>query len=177
MKKEYEFKNGERYGIEEAGRDGVLVFKDAIFKASFDEDWSNDYGKSSIKEKLEKWWDEYAPDELREAYDVSLLSAEEVYSQEELDEWHRGLKSTQLPLFANDWKARIKRIKGKRTSCWWWLRTPYPSYSGNVASCYTDGSLNSDYANLTNGCVPACYPKKLTNSLEPGSSSGGKEGE
>lgn len=155
------FKDGKTYELEEAGRDGILVFKDAIFRAPFDENGSNKWDKSSLKAKLEEWWKNYAPDELKEKYDVSLLAAEEVFDQEDLNYFYgSGSKtSVQLPLFANDWKAKIKRYKGRKTSCWWWLRSPCPWNSNDEALVSTDGSRDIDIAYSGYGCVPALYPK------------------
>lgn len=133
---EIKFKNGKTYELEDAGRDGILVFKDAIFKAPFDEDGdTNVWEKCSLKKRLESWWEENAPDALKEKYDVSMLSIEEVFDKEEIDWFFDGSgkkppKSNQLPLFAKDWKARIKRLP--------------------------DGKTSFGY-----GCVPACYPKEL----------------
>ena len=164
---EIKFKNGKTYELEDAGRDGILVFKDAIFKAPFDENGdTNVWEECSLKKRLESWWEENAPDVLKAKYGVSMLSIEEVFDQEEID-WffsESGKKkpeSNQLPLFAKDWKARIKRLPGGKASCYWWLRSPsMPWYVHGTAVVYPDGSLSANFAGSGNGCVPVCYPKK-----------------
>lgn len=179
---EIKFKNGKTYELEDAGRDGILVFKDAIFKAPFDEDGdTNVWEKCSLKKRLESWWEENAPDALKEKYDVSMLSMEEVFDQEEIDWFFSGSRkkkpeSNQLPLFAKDWKARIKRLPDGKTSYYWWLRSPGPWNAGDAARVSTGGSLDNGNAGDGNGCVPACYPKwYLSSSLEPSAfSDGGK---
>lgn len=179
---EIKFKNGKTYELEDAGRDGILVFKDAIFKAPFDKGGdTNVWEKCSLKKLLESWWDENAPDALKEKYDVSMLSIEEVFDKEEIDWFFDGSgkkppKPNRLPLFAKDWKARIKRLPDGKASYYWWLRSPLPWYAFYAAFVYPDGSLHYIYALHGNGCVPACYPKGyLSSSLEPSAfSDGGK---
>lgn len=166
---EIEFKNGKTYELEDAGRDGILVFKDAIFKAPFDEDFdengdANVWEKCSLKQRLESWWNENAPDVLKEKYDVSMLSMEEVFDQEEIDRFFdlcgkKAPKSNQLPLFAKDWKARIKRLPAGKTSDRWWLRSPVPWYADDAAVVGVGGPLHGDYVYISCGCVPALYPK------------------
>lgn len=174
---EITFNNGVRYEIEEAGRDGILVFKDIPFEAPFDKNCCNKWEKSTLKAELEKWWNENAPKELKEKYDVSILTPEEVFDQKRLDHFFgKGEKtSVQLPLFANDWKAKIKRLIGDDRSYWWWLRCGYPWYSNYAAFVSTDGSLGGGRAYIAIGCVPACYPKYLSNSLDSSAFSDGDE--
>lgn len=177
---EIKFKNGKTYELEDAGRDGIMVFKDAIFKAPFDEDGdTNVWEKCSLKKRLESWWEENAPDALKEKYDVSMLSIEEVFDQEEINWFFDGSgkkppKSNQLPLFAKDWKARIKRLPDGKTSYYWWLRSPLPWYAIYAAFVDPDGSLHNFHAYHGYGCVPACYPKGyLSSSLESSAFSDG----
>lgn len=164
---EIKFKNGKIYELGFAGRDGILVFKDAIFKAPFDEDGNtNVWDKCSLKKQLESWWKENAPDMLKDKYDVSMLSMEEVFDQDEIDLFFDGNgkkppKSNQLPLFAKDWKARIKRLPDGKTSYYWWLRSPYPWNVHSAALVCIDGSLFDNFVYYGSGCVPACYPKKI----------------
>ena len=106
---EVAFNDGVRYEIEEAGRDGILVFKDIAFQTEFDReglhhDCGNDWETSALKKYLEDWWDKNAPEELKDKYDVGILSAEDVFDQETLDGFFgKGkTKSNQLPLFKND---------------------------------------------------------------------------
>lgn len=175
---EYEFKNGETYELDKAGRGNILVFRDAIFESKFDRDCDNDWEESSLKKELEEWWEENAPEELKAKYEVSILSAEEVYDQETLDRYFgKGkAKSIQLPLFKKDWKAKIKRLVGESTSYWWWLKNKSPWYSHDAAYVHTDGSLGNYGAYNANGCVPACYPRKLATSPSPSAFSGGGKG-
>lgn len=169
------FKNGKTYELEDAGRDGILVFEDAIFEAPFDEDIVGDanvWEKCSLKKRLESWWEENAPDALKAKYDVSMLSVEEVFDQEEIDEFFSGSgkkkpESNQLPLFAKDWKARIKRLPDGKTSDHWWLRSLNPWARSQRCLVTPDGSLCGDFVDYGYGCVPACYPKgHLSSSLE-----------
>lgn len=160
------FKDGKTYELEDAGRDGILVFKDAIFEGPFDEDGdTNVWERCSLKKHLESWWDENASAAFKEEYDISILSREEVFDQEELD-WFFSIgrqeppKSNQLPLFAKDWKARIKRLPDGKTSCYWWLRSPCYLDAGRADLVSIDGALTGGGLFRGYGCVPACYPKK-----------------
>lgn len=166
---QYLFKNAKTYELDEAGRDSILVFRDAIFKAKFDRDCKIDWEKSSLKKELEVWWEENAPEELKAKYQISILSAEEVFDQETLDRFFgKGeVKAIQLPLFKNDWKAKIKRLVGVDTSCSWWLKNKSHWNSSDVVFVNVGGFLDYDYADYTHGCVTACYPKYLSNSLDP----------
>lgn len=50
--------------------------------------------------------------------------------------------------------GRIKTLNG--SSRYWWLRSPYVSYSGYVRIVLTDGSLNYNFALSAIGVSPAC---------------------
>lgn len=163
---EYSFKDGSKHILDDAGRNGILVFRDAISEARFDDksDYSGDYSKSTVKVLIEKWWEDNAPNELKEKYDVALLSAEEVFSQEELDAYYDGSgkkapKSIQLPLFANDWRNKCKNISGKKHGTWWWLRTQSPWICCLAALVGPAGTLYGGGARYSYALVPACYPK------------------
>lgn len=149
-KNEIVFKDGSKHILDDAGRNGILVFRDAISEAPFDDksDYSGDYSKSTVKALIEKWWEDNASNELKAKYDVALLSAEEVFSQEELDAYYDGSgkkapKSIQLPLFANDWRNKCKNLFGKKYGTWWWLRTQSPWYCYGAATWVPQGRWTS----------------------------------
>lgn len=162
---EIEFKNRKTYELEDAGRDGILVFKDVIFKAPFDKGgYTNVWETCSLKKRIESWWKKNAPDVLKEKYDVSMLSMEEVCDKKEIDRLFYGSiwkspKSNQLPLFAKDWKARIKRLPDGKPCDYWWLRSPDPWSGIDAAGVGIGGSPYSHNASNIYGCVPALYPK------------------
>lgn len=165
-KNEIVFKDGSKHILDDAGRNGILVFRDAIAEAPFDDksDYSGDYSKSTVKALIEKWWEDNAPNELKAKYDAALLSAEEVFSQEELDAYYDGSgkkapKSIQLPLFANDWRNKCKNLSRKKYGTWWWLRTQSPWHCRSAACVGPAGALSHYYASGSIALVPACYPK------------------
>ena len=152
----YEFKNGETYDIQLADKNGILVFVDAICEIPFDdkEDWrdcTNNYEQSTIKQFLEKWWEENAPDSLKSSYRIDLLESDQVIDSDRT-----------LELFKN-WHNRVKGLKGKKYSTWWWTKTANPSDADRVRSIDEDGGLNNDDADDDNGCVPACVPINESN--------------
>lgn len=64
------------------------------------------------------------------------------------------LKTTPLSFYQGATNAdRIKTLNGSARS--WWLRSPHPSYSGNVRNIYTDGSSHYDNANYASGLSAA----------------------
>jgi len=151
-----EFKNGETYDIQLADKNGILVFVDAICEIPFDdkEDWidcTNDYEKSTIKQFLEKWWEENVPDLLKSSYRIDLLESDQVIDSDRT-----------LELFKN-WHNRVKGLKGKKYSTWWWTKTALPSYARHVRGIHPDGGLSGVIATYTLGCVPACVPINESN--------------
>lgn len=67
-----------------------------------------------------------------------------------------------LELFKN-WHNRVKGLKGKKYSTWWWTKTANPSGANLVRTIYAGGSLYYDYAGYGHGCVPACVPINESN--------------
>lgn len=149
--KSFLFKNGETYDIQFADNNGVLVFVDAIFEAPFDdkEDWTkctNNWDKCTLKPLLEKWWNDNAPDELKNHYKIDLSESEHIFPS-----------NKQLEIFKN-WKNRIKGLKGNDYATWWWTKTPIPTYANLVRSINPSGALDLNNANDRHGVVPACVP-------------------
>ena len=152
----YEFKNGETYDIQLADKNGILVFVDAICEIPFDdkENWrdcTNDYEHSTIKQFLEKWWEENAPDLLKSSYRIDLLESDQVIDSDRT-----------LELFKN-WHNRVKGLKGKKYSTWWWTKTASPSFAYCVRHIGEGGSLYSFGAYGSLACVPACVPINESN--------------
>lgn len=158
--KGYKFNDGNVYEIAKADNNGVLVFKEGIFEASFDgtnwDNCSNNWEKSSLKKKLENWWDENAPAELKENYNVTLLEIYEVLPDHMLPEYLRG-KGQQLAIF-KDWKERLKNLRGEETSTWWWTKTAYRGSAHYVCLVIPKGAYDDNYAYLSLAVVPACVP-------------------
>lgn len=176
--KGYKFNDGNVYEIAKADNNGVLVFKEGIFEASFDgtnwDNCSNNWEKSSLKKKLENWWDKNAPAELKENYNVTLLEIYEALPDHMLPEYLRG-KGQQLAIF-KDWKERLKNLRGEETSTWWWTKTPYRGYA-NLVYCVTPAGACSDhYAHVSFAVVPACVPIKDAVRNQQGEAAGNPSG-
>ncbi len=176
--KGYKFNDGNVYEIAKADNNGVLVFKEGIFEASFDgtnwDNCSNNWEKSSLKKKLENWWDENAPAELKENYNVTLLEIYEVLPDHMLPEYLRG-KGQQLAIF-KDWKERLKNLRGEETSTWWWTKTPYRGDARNVYYVLPSGAYNLYYAYDSHAVVPACVPIKDAVRNQQGEAAGNPSG-
>ena len=156
----YEFKDG-NYEIATADENGVLVFRDAIFEAPFDDkdDWrkcTNDWNKCTLKPLLEKWWEENAPQVLKDNYDVDLLNDYEIFDKDQMSEDYRI--GNQLAMF-KDWHNRIKGLKGNRYSTWWWTKTALRGYVYLAFFVFPTGYRNFNYAYTTSGVVPCLRPK------------------
>ena len=155
----FHFKCGD-LEIATADFNGVLVFRDAVFEAPFDdkEDWrqcTNVYDNSTLKKLLEKWWEENAPQVLKDNYTVDLLEDYEIFDTDQLPEEYRIGK--QLTMF-KDWHNRIKGLKGERYSTWWWTKTALRGNVHGAIGVYTTGYRNGDYASHSNGVVPCLRP-------------------
>lgn len=154
--KKYLFKNGKEYEIAKADKNGTLIFKEAIFEAPYDEDNCNKWETSSLKRKLEDWWDKFAPEELKANYDVTILYLEEILPDSLLPDWLRG-KGEQLEIF-KDIKERVKNLKGEETLTWYWTKTSHRSNGNYQYNAIPTGSYSNYYALNTIGVVPACVP-------------------
>ena len=155
----FHFKDGD-VEIACADENGVLVFRDAIFEAPFDDkdDWrecTNVYDNCTLKKLLEEWYDKNAPKVLKDNYIVDLFNDYEIFDPDQMSAEYRDGK--QLAMF-KDWHNRIKGLKGERYSTWWWTKTAYRGYVGYAISVYASGNRSFDYAYYSRGVVPCLRP-------------------
>lgn len=141
----------EEYELATADKNGVLVFRDAIFEAPFDDkkDWrdcTNDWENCTLKPLLLKWFEDNAPQILKDNYDVDLLSEEEIFGKNKLEMF-------------KDWHNRIKGLKGKEYPTWWWTKTAPRGFVYFAINIGPTGYRNSNDANSTFGVVPCLRPK------------------
>lgn len=159
--RKFHFKNGKDYELALANDDGVLVFRDSIFEAPFDDkdDWdkcTNEWEKCSLKPLLEKWWEENAPQVLKDNYKITIPEAYNIFPDELLPQDLKG-KNQHWEIY-KDWRNRIFGHHEQPRSTWVWTKTKHPSYAYHVRIVFTDGSLDYSYANVSFGVVPACVP-------------------
>ena len=159
--KKYHFKNGKDYELALAGENGILVFRDSIFSAPFDEqeDWdkaTNEWEKCSLKPLLEKWWEENAPDVLKDNYKITIPEAYNIFPDELLPQDLKG-KNQQWEIY-KDWRNRLFGHHERPETTWVWTKSKRPSNACRVRYVYTDGSLYDSHANNSYGVVPACVP-------------------
>ncbi len=161
--KKYHFKNGKDYELALADSSGVLVFRDSIFSAPFDdkEDLNiatNDWKKCSLKRLLEKWWEENAPDALKDNYKITIPAAYNIFPDKLLPQDLRG-KEQHWEIYKY-WRNRLfgdhERLE---TDCVWTKSAIKTSYvSNDVYIVCMDGSLQHFYVTSGKGVVPACIP-------------------
>lgn len=159
--KKYHFKNGKDYELALAGENGILVFRDSIFEAPFDDkdDWdkaTNEWEKCSLKPLLEKWWEENAPDILKDNYKITIPEAYNIFPDELLPQDLKG-KNQHWEIY-KDWRNRLFGHHERPETTWVWTKTKHPSDAGDVRGVDSGGSLGDDIANYSDGVVPACVP-------------------
>lgn len=101
-----------------------------------------------IAQYLDGSKDEYDPVVTKDTK-LWLLSAKEVFgidSQCDADDVH-------FPFFSDE-RSRVKQYG--REAAYWWLRSPYPSFTGGVRYVSTDGSLSYSGAYDSYGVAAAC---------------------
>ena len=159
--RKFHFKNGKDYELALANDDGVLVFRDSIFEAPFDDkdDWdncTNEWEKCTLKEVLEKWWEENAPQVLKDNYKITIPEAYNIFLDELLPQDLKG-KNQHWEIY-KDWRNRIFGHHEQPRSTWVWTKTKHPSTASYVRVVYTGGSLSYYDASYGGGVVPACVP-------------------
>ena len=171
--KKYHFKNGKDYELALAGENGILVFRDSIFSAPFDEqeDWdkaTNEWEKCSLKPLLEKWWEENAPDVLKDNYKITIPEAYNIFPDELLPQDLKG-KNQHWEIY-KDWRNRLFGHHERPETTWVWTKSKHPSHARDVRIVDPAGSLIHYYfAYDGNGVVPACVPilsEAKSNNLE-----------
>lgn len=159
--KKYHFKNGKDYELALAGENGILVFRDSIFSAPFDEqeDWdkaTNEWEKCTLKPLLEKWWEENAPDVLKDNYKITIPEAYNIFPDELLPQDLKG-KNQHWEIY-KDWRNRLFGHHERLETTWVWTKSKHPSLANFVRLVNTGGSLYNIGANSRHGVVPACVP-------------------
>lgn len=152
-------KAGQQLNFLETGVDGIYVLDHVAFKDFFDEGDENDWDKSTGKKRLQRWAEEYLPEKILEQFDVDLPTAEEVFSQKQLNvhDTSRNLKSRQFPIFQNS-DNRMMEFDGEYVC--WWTRS---AYGGILVRrkwvVYPHGSMGYDHVNHACGFVPVLRKK------------------
>lgn len=151
-------KNGEELNFLETGVDGVYILDRVAFKGAFDQGDNSDWDKSTGKKKLQEWAEKNLTKEILERFDADLPTAEEVFSQKQLNlyESSRGLKSKQFPIFRNS-DDRMMELDG--TPTWWWTKSAYAGYDDRVWSVSVDGGMYAYGARYAIGFVPVLRRK------------------
>ena len=120
----------------------------------------NDYTRSTLKERIDKWV-EALPRTSEEAaailpfeVDLSCTDRSKSYGTitvkaAPLTLWQYGQFKELIPLNEDDWYWLVTPWACR------WLRAPYTSYTNYVWRVYTNGNCNYGYASYSNGIRPA----------------------
>lgn len=156
---------GEKFVVMEQ-RDGAAFVLLAQSKESCpfndkdDAENRNDYTRSTLKERIDKWV-EALPRTSEEAaailpfeVDLSCTDRSKSYGTitvkaAPLTLWQYGQFKELIPLNEDDWYWLVTPW-----ACWW-LRSPYASLTSNVWHVYSNGSCNNYLASYSSGIRPA----------------------
>lgn len=156
---------GEKFVVMEQ-RDGAAFVLLAQSKESCpfndkdDAENRNDYTRSTLKERIDKWV-EALPRTSEEAaailpfeVDLSCTDRSKSYGTitvkaAPLTLWQYGQFKELIPLNEDDWYWLVTPW-----ACWW-LRSPDADGTNLVWGVYTDGDCNGSYASSSNGIRPA----------------------
>lgn len=178
----WQFKNGKIYELEWWDKErGILGFKEGIFESAINETKPYDrvWAKSDLKVKLEKWWDENAPDELKDRFDyISIPNFHNVFGPNH--SWCKYVRDRDKYQFEyfKDYKNRVKFLrddewdedtpKNERYSRFYWLRSTSQNRTYDFVCVYSSGNVNYDGASSTYGVVLPFLHLREANSKEIG---------
>ena len=156
---------GEKFVVMEQ-RDGAAFVLLAQSKESCpfndkdDAENRNDYTRSTLKERIDKWV-EALPRTSEEAaailpfeVDLSCTDRSKSYGTitvkaAPLTLWQYGQFKELIPLNEDDWYWLVTPW------AYWWLRSPYTGHTNNVWVVYSDGDCYNDSASYSYGIRPA----------------------
>lgn len=120
--------------------------------------------KALVAPVKKKWYTTYnnINSRVEGNYNVWLLSEMEVFG---IDTYTIGSgEGSVYDVFNNNNKTRIKKVNGTAKS--WWLGSCYKSSSYSFVNVFSDGSVNFNSANESNGVVVGLCPRGTTPQLQ-----------
>lgn len=139
---------------EENGR-VIIVAKDIVFNAKFDDD-TNNLAESSLLRKLEK--EVLAKIEAEIGANNVLEFETDLWALDGTDEYGKMKSKISLPTF--DFYRQNRRIFSKyHINKWWWLATPDSTDNSYVRCVDCVGTLYYLYCSNSNGVRPFCILK------------------
>ena len=170
-------KNGEEVsfdvGKDESGKIYFVMHNCLKESKPMNRKWTNEGGweESDMRRYLNEEVIELLPDELREIIKPTkivqiwdgkrretedklfLLSRTQAFGK---DKQYKEIEpdDSQIDIFKSP-RGRVKESEGREIPAYWWLRSPYSSYSSNFCYVYTDGTVYISYAYISNGVAPA----------------------
>ena len=157
------FKDGKEYEIVKY-HDGVIGTRDCPFSHVMNEDWDKeaDWNTCDMKPFIEKWFDDNAPDELKELCSVTIPSVTNIFGDKYKGTRYNDDESEIQWDYFKDWHNRVKTIldeSANEEGWWYWTKSKRAGYSVSFVNVYSNGGASNDYANITYG-VALCFLKK-----------------
>jgi hypothetical protein len=157
------FKDGKEYEIVKY-HDGVIGTRDCPFSHVMNEDWDKeaDWNTCDMKPFIEKWFDDNAPDELKELCSVTIPSATNIFGDKYKGTCYNDDESEIQWDYFKDWHNRIKTILNESANeegWWYWTKSKHTVNADRFVLVGTNGSANNYGANDTLG-VALCFLKK-----------------
>lgn len=130
--------------------DGIIVAKDSLFDAKFDND-TNNLAESELLHRLET---EVLPQiEATVGVENVLEFETDLLALDGTDEYGKMKSKISLPTI--DFYRHNRKIFSKHhLNKWWWLATPDSTNGSNVRCVYNDGSLSLNYCYYFSGVRP-----------------------
>ena len=163
------FNDGKTYEIVKY-HEGIAGLRDCYTTMSIDPEYTHDWNKCELKKKLEMWFRENAPIELKECCKVTIPSMTNVFGKKKYKDWHNDDESEFQFDYFKDWHNRVKSVLdgsgwSKEEGYYWWLRSPYAGYSSYFCRVFSRGNAYGYYASYSRGVAPCFCSKDLISSL------------
>lgn len=134
---------------EENGR-AIIVAKDIVFNAKFDDD-TNNFAESSLLRKLEK--EVLSKIEAEVGANNVLEFETDLWALDGTDEYGKMKSKISLPT-VDFYRANRKIFSKHHIKKWWWLATPDSTNNSGVRCVDVGGALGNDYCDSSGGVRP-----------------------
>ena len=157
------FKDGNEYELVKY-HDGVIGTRECPLGHVMNEDWNKeaDWNTCDMKPFIEKWFDDNAPDELKELCSVTIPSATNIFGDKYKGTYYNDEESEIQWDYFKDWHNRIKtRLdkSGNEEGWWYWTKSKSAGDTNYFVFVYTGGNAYGYGAYITRG-VALCFLKK-----------------
>ena len=157
---------GEGISFLDCGDGKTFVSKDVIFMHEFNKNTekknANFYKGSDMQKAVNKWFDENAPQDVKDQYEPDLLTMTEIFGEVQEDgepKFWPNEPYKRLPLF-RDWRNRIKGLKDSTYPSVWATKSPRVGNDSVICFICDDGSAGGRNAVHNIIGVTLCLRKK-----------------